>query len=199
VEVSLFEALAEWMGAPAYYTRYGGSQPARVGVEHATIAPYGSFATADGALLLAVQNDREWAALCTGPLGRPEFAADPRFALTSARVAHRAEVKALIGERLAGLSTDAALALLDQAGIAAARINEVADFLGHPVLAERGRWREVAVPGGTVGALLPPADLVGVEAVMGPVPAIGEHTDGTLRELGRGAADIAAVRRLAVD
>jgi len=193
VEVSLFEALAEWMGAPAYYTRYGGRQPARMGIEHATIAPYGPFPTADGTVLLAVQNDREWSALCAVLLGQPGFAADPRFTENSARVAHRAEVNALVGERLGVLQTDAAMALLDQAGIAVARINPVADFLDHPVLAERGRWRKVGVPGGKVDALLPPADLAGVAAVMGPVPAVGEHTDAILRELGRDDAEIAAL------
>lgn len=194
VEVSLFEALAEWMGAPAYYTRYGGRQPARMGIEHATIAPYGPFPTADGTVLLAVQNDREWASLCTALLGKPELARNPDYAVNSARVARRARVNALVGEKLAALGTDAAMTLLDEAGIAVARINEVADLLAHPVLAQRGRWRAVPVPGGAVDALLPPADLIGVEPVMGAVPAAGEHTAEILRELGHSAADVAALR-----
>ena len=198
VRVSLFEALAEWMGAPAYYTRYGGRQPARMGVEHATIAPYGPFPVADGTVLLAVQNDREWSALCTELIGQPALAADPRFALNSARVARRAEVNALVGAPLAALPGDAALARLDAAGIAAARINQVGDFLAHPVLAARDRWRPVAVPGGMVDALIPPASLDGVEPVMGPVPAAGQHTDAILRELGRGDAERAQLRRRAV-
>jgi formyl-CoA transferase len=198
VEVSLFEALAEWMGSPAYYTRYGGRQPARMGMEHATIAPYGPFPTTDGNVLLAVQNDREWAGLCTVLLGDAAIARDPRFAVNSARVAHRAAVNDLVGERLAGLTSEAAMVLLDKAGIAVARINQVADFLAHPVLAERNRWRTVGVPGGTAQALLPPADLAGVEPVMGPVPSVGEQTDAILRELGRDAADIAALHREAV-
>jgi itaconate CoA-transferase len=198
VEVSLFEALAEWMGAPAYYTRYGGRQPARMGAEHATIAPYGPYRTADGELLLAVQNEREWLVLCTRLLGSAELASDPRFATNSARVAHRGEVNALIGARLAGLATSTAMALLHQAGIAVARINQVPDFLAHPVLAQRGRWHTIAVPGGEVAALRPPADLAGVEPVMGPVPALGEHTGAILRELGRDEAAITALRGRAV-
>jgi formyl-CoA transferase len=198
VEVSLFEALGEWMGSPAYYTQYGGRQPSRMGMEHATIAPYGPFLTADGTVLLAVQNDREWAALCGVLLGDPGLATEPRFAVNSARVANRAEVNRLVGEQLAGLKSEAAMALLDKAGIAAARINEVADFLSHPVLAERERWREVAVPGGTAAALLPPVDLAGVDPVMGAVPAVGEHTDLILRELGRGGAEIEELRRQAI-
>jgi len=195
VEVSLFEALAEWMGAPSYYTKYSGRQPERMGIEHATIAPYGPFHTADGTVLLAVQNDREWTALCTVLLGQPGLACDPDFAVNSARVARRSQVNALVGERLAAFATDAAFALLDEAGIAVARINEVTDFLAHPVLARRGRWREVPVPGGTVDALLPPADLIGVAPIMGAVPEVGQHTDEILRELGRSESDIAAMRR----
>jgi len=198
VAVSLFEALAEWMGAPAYYTAYGGTQPARMGADHATIAPYGPFRTADGTILLGIQNEREWLSLCTLLLGSADLASDPRFATNSARVAHRAELSALINARLAALGTDAATALLDQAGIAVARINDVHEFLAHPVLAQRDRWRTVAVPGGTVSALRPPADLAGVEPVMGAVPAAGEHTDAILRELGRNDAAIAALRDRAV-
>jgi len=198
VEVSLFEALAEWMGAPAYYTAYGGRQPARMGAEHATIAPYGPFRTADGEVLLAVQNEREWLSLCTHLLGSAELASDARFATNSARVAHRAEVNALVGGRLAGLATGTAMNLLDRAGLAVARINQVPDFLAHPVLAARDRWRTVAVPGGAAAALRPPADLAGVEPVMCAVPAVGEHTDAILRELGRDDAAIAALRGRAV-
>jgi itaconate CoA-transferase len=198
VEVSLFDALAEWMGAPAYYTAYGGRQPARTGAEHATIVPYGPYGTADGTILLAVQNDRERRSLCTHLLGSAEVAVDPRFATNSARVAHRGELSKLISARLAGLATGEATTLLDKAGIAVARINQVPDFLAHPVLAGRDRWRTVAVPGGEILALRPPTDLAGVEPVMGAVPAVGEHTDAIMRELGRDDAAIAALRGRAV-
>ena len=194
VEVSLFEALAEWMGAPAYYQHYSGKQPPRVGAEHATIAPYGPYDTADGALLLAVQNDREWRALCRIVLGDETIATEGRFATNSARVEHRDALNALITAKLAGLTTKAAVELLDRAGVATARINDVADFLSHPVLAERNRWRTVAVPGGTITALRPPTDIAGVQPVMAAVPALGEHTESILRELDRPETEIAALR-----
>ncbi|GAA4558619.1 CaiB/BaiF CoA-transferase family protein [Pseudonocardia xishanensis] len=198
VEVSLFEALAEWMGAPANYTRYGGRQPSRVGAQHATIAPYGPYDTADGRILLAVQNDREWRALCAVVLGEPEIASTARFASNSARVAHREELNELISSRLATLDTTAAGKLLDEAGVANASINRISDFLDHPVLAERGRWAEIAAPGGPIQALRPPADLGGVEPVMGDVPALGAHTDDILRELGRTDSTVADLRARAV-
>jgi formyl-CoA transferase len=195
VEVSLFEALAEWMGSPAYYTRYGGHQPRRVGAQHATIAPYGPFTSADGdPVVLAVQNEREWAALCDHLLGDPAVATDERFATNSARVAHRDELNALLRERLAALGTAEAIAVLDRAGVANGRVNSVAGFLDHPVLRERGRWRQVDSPGGVIEALRPPADLGGVEPVMDPIPSPGEHTEAVLRALGRTDDDIAALR-----
>ncbi|GGL64519.1 CoA transferase [Streptomyces fumigatiscleroticus] len=200
VEVSLFEALAEWMGQPAYYTRYGGTQPARMGTRHATIAPYGAYPAADGKeVLFSIQNEREWAALCTDFLERPDLVGDPRFATASDRVAHREELDAVVAARCARSDAARVLKELQEAGIACAGVNDVAAFLAHPVLAGRDRWREVAVPGGaTVGALLPPADLAGLPARMGPVPDVGEHTDAILAELGRTAGEIAALRADAV-
>lgn len=182
------------MGQPALYTEYGGTPPPRVGARHATIAPYGPFTTAEGKdVLLSVQNEREWAALCTVVLGTPRLTVDPRFATGPDRVAHREELEELVAGRLAGLGTEEALELLEEAGIAAAGVNSVPEFLDHPVLAERGRWRQIEVPGtaSPVRALLPPADLGGVEAPMGPVPAAGEHTRRILASLGHSPQQIA--------
>ncbi|MET8949111.1 CaiB/BaiF CoA-transferase family protein [Streptomyces sp. NPDC004542] len=185
VEVSLFEALAEWVSQPAYYTRHSGTQPPRLGTQHATIAPYGAYTAADGNdVLLSVQNEREWAALCERFLEAPGLVTDPRFATGSARVAHRDELNAVIAERFAESDSGEIRELLDAAGIANTGVNDVRAFLDHAVLAGRDRWRDVRIPGGvSVPALLPPADLVGVAPRMGPVPALGAHTDAILREL----------------
>lgn len=197
VEVSLFDALAEWMSQPAYYTRYGGTQPPRIGAQHATIAPYGPFTAADGKdVMLSIQNEREWSALCTTVLGRPGLVADIRFATGADRVAHREELNAIVAARFLDLGSEDAMELLEGAGIANAGVNSIAEFLDHPALAERDRWRDISVPGapGPVQALLPPADLTGVSPRMDPVPAAGQHTEQILTALGRSRSDIGRLR-----
>ena len=186
VEVSLFEALAEWMNQPAYYTRYSGTQPPRVGTQHATIAPYGVYTAADGKdVLFSIQNEREWAALCEQFLGQPGLVTDPRFATGSARVAHREELNAIVAERFGELGGNEVTKLLDAAGIANAGVNDMTEFLAHPVLTGRNRWRDVRIPGGAVvPALLPPVDLAGTVPRMAAVPTAGEHTDSILAGLG---------------
>ncbi|TMR07317.1 CoA transferase [Actinomadura soli] len=195
VEVSLFEALGEWMSQPAYYTRYGGTPPPRIGTRHATIAPYGAYTAADGGqVLFSVQNEREWAALCERFLGRPDLVDDPRFATGSARVAHRDELDAIIAERFGRSGGAEVMEALDEVGIANAGVNGVQEFVAHPVLADRDRWHDVDLPGAVMQALRPPADLAGVRPRMDPVPAAGEHTERILTELGRTAAEIDALR-----
>ncbi|SDH84372.1 formyl-CoA transferase [Sinosporangium album] len=195
IEVSLFESLAEWMGQPAYYTQYGGSQPLRAGAAHATIAPYGPYPIGDGGtVLLSIQHDREWRAFCGTVLGDPELADDDRFANNAVRVINRDALDKVIVARLAELDTATTRALLDSAGIANAKLNTVAEFLAHPVLAGRDRWRTIAQPRGDIQALLPPATLAGVDIAMGPVPDLGEHTDAVLAGLGYDDQNIAALR-----
>ncbi|MEU9291123.1 CaiB/BaiF CoA-transferase family protein [Streptomyces sp. NPDC048275] len=196
VEVSLFEALAEWMSQPAYYTRHGGTQPPRIGTQHATIAPYGAYTAADGKdVLFSIQNEREWVALCERFLQRPDLVADVRFATGSARVAHRGELNEVVAARFARSDSAEVMKLLDEAGIANAGVNDVEEFLAHPVLSARDRWRDVPLPGGAmVPALLPPADLAGTAPRMDAVPAVGEHTEGILAELGYSAAEVAGLQ-----
>ncbi|WP_030933899.1 CaiB/BaiF CoA transferase family protein [Streptomyces sp. NRRL B-24720] len=195
VEVSLFEALSEWMGSPAYYTAYSGTQPARVGAQHATIAPYGPYEAADGrTVLLAIQNEREWTSFCTVFLDDAALATDERFRRGSSRVARREELNAIVAARFAELTAADAVKLLDEAKVANARLNSVAEYWEHPVLAGRDRWRDVATPGGPVRALLPPATISGLSPRMDPVPAVGEHTDDVLRGLGYDDPAISALR-----
>lgn len=183
-EVSLLDALAEWMGFPYYYTVYGGTSPARTGARHAAIAPYGPFSTGGGAqVFLAVQNDREWRKLCEEVLALPELVKDPRFATNPDRVDNERELTAAIETAFAELAADEVVARLDRAQIANARMRTVEEFADHPQLADRNRWHEVDSPVGPVRALQPPVTLAGRAPRMDRIPDVGEHTDAVLAEL----------------
>jgi crotonobetainyl-CoA:carnitine CoA-transferase CaiB-like acyl-CoA transferase len=185
VSVSLFDALVEWMAQPLYYGHYGSTLPARTGARHSTIAPYGPFTAGDGGtVLLAVQNPREWGRLCEIVLDAPDLATDPRFATNPDRVANRDELEAIITAAIARVSAAQLEGLLERAGVAHARMNDVEQLWRHPVLVGRDRWREIQTPGGPAGALPPPAALAGVDPVLGDVPAVGAHSRNILGELG---------------
>ncbi|MFL5453266.1 MAG: CaiB/BaiF CoA transferase family protein [Myxococcales bacterium] len=191
VEVSMLEALVEWMGYPIYYGRYGGKPPGRTGATHPSIAPYGPHRTGDGkTVVLGLQNEREWAVFCEQVLRRADLATDRRFTSNSARVANRTELTRIIEETFAGATAADVVARLDSAGIANGRLNTIADIAAHPQLAARNRWREVQTSAGPVAATLPPANLEGVTPSMGAVPALGQHTEAVLLSLGYSAQQI---------
>jgi itaconate CoA-transferase len=180
LEVSLLDALGEWMSQPVYYTVYGEQDARRTGARHASISPYGPYL--GGQVFLGLQNDREWAVLCEQVLGRPDLITDDRFATNPDRVMHDDELTPIIEAALGSMAPEEVVARLDAAGIASARLRTPAEFAAHPQLAARDRWREVGTPAGQVRALLPPVTVPGREAAMGAVPAFGQHTDAVLSE-----------------
>jgi len=181
--VAMLDALGEWMTQPYYYHVYGGHPVHRTGARHASISPYGPYASADGQVFIGLQNDREWAVLCGRVLDRPELADDPRFRTNPDRLAHDAEVTRLIEDALAAMPADEVARVLDEVGIANARMRTPAEFAAHPQLAARDRWRDVDSPGGPVRTLLPPVTVPGREPAMGAIPAAGQHTAAILAEL----------------
>jgi itaconate CoA-transferase len=195
IEVTMFEAMVEWMGHPLYYTHFSGKAPKRAGPDHATIVPYGRFRAGDGKhVMFGIQNEREWASFCKGVLQQPELATDARYDNNTKRTAARAEVVALIEGVFAKLTAEQVVERLDAAGIANARLNSPDEVWAHPQLAARNRWREVGSPAGPLPAVLPPASFDGVEMRMDPIPGIGEHTDAILAELGYAAEEIAMLK-----
>ncbi|MBY8910364.1 CoA transferase [Salinicoccus roseus] len=185
MEVSMLEALGEWMGYPAYYAAYGNKEPKRTGASHSTIYPYGPFVCGDGkTVFIGLQNEREWAQFCNRVLDDPELKNDARFNTNSLRSENRAALKALIEEQFSSLTSETVIERVEDAKIANARLNTMKDFFNHPQLKARGRWKDVETPEGRISALVPPVTMNGFEAIMKPVPGLGEHTDSILEELG---------------
>lgn len=195
LEISMFDALTEWMGHPLYLTQHTGTAPPRVGLSHPIIAPYDAFPTGDGEqVVLGIQNDREWVRLATKVLERPELATDPDFATNQARVRNRERVNAAVVEGLARLTREEAVARLEEANIANARLRSVPQLVEHPQLTGRDRWREVDSPAGRLPTVLPPMNFADLEPPLGPVPDLGEHTEPILRSFGYSDEDITRLR-----
>ena len=184
IDVTMFEATAEWMGHPMYVQMYADRQLPRMGLSHAAIAPYDAYPTADGQVLIGIQNDRGWRSLVTEVFGRADLAEDPRFRSNVLRVENRAACDAEVAGQTRSWLTADLDARLAQVGIPAAQVNSVRGLVEHPQLRARDRWRHVETEHGTVEALLPPATFADVEAPMGAVPALGQHTVAVLREVG---------------
>ena len=186
IDIAMLECLTEWM-TPALYVWQGtGAVPARVGVRHNMIVPYGAYACADGSVLFAIQTQAEWRRFCAQVMGMPELADDARFTNNAARVAHRHELEALIEARLRTQSRAVVADLLDAADIPMGVVNDVPDVVAHRQLAARERWTTVDSPGGQIPALIPPHNLRSVTPRMGAVPALGADTAAVLAEIGLG-------------
>ena len=195
IDVSMLEALGEWMGFPMYYAFEGQTPPARSGASHAAIYPYGPFQAGDGnAIVLGLQNEREWKLFCETVMQDAALATDPRFDSNARRHENRTQLKAIIDACFAKLTTAEVCERLDQAPIANARMNDMDGLWAHPQLAARERWQTVGSPAGDIPALLPPGKNSAFTYRMDPIPKLGAHTEAILTSLGHSAEAIANLR-----
>jgi itaconate CoA-transferase len=195
LETNLLDALTEWTSPALYSAMHSGILPQRSADSHPSLYPYGRFHCRGGrSLNIGIQNDREWVRLCTDVLGRPDLAHDPRVSRNIDRSRNRELVDEVMESTFAELDVEEVAERLESADIAFGMVNDMADLADHPQLAARDRWRDVQTPAGPRRALRPPVDLPSGEAAMGPIPAVGEHTQSILAWLGYGSGDIAEMR-----
>lgn len=183
LDVSMLESMAEWMSFPMYYASEGASAPALAGAEHASIYPYGPFDTGGGGtVMLGMQNEREWGIFCNEVLRRPDLLKDERFVSTSLRSKNRKKLRQIIEEVFSDFDADTVLDRLQTAGIANAKLNDMAGLWAHPQLKARDRWTQVNTPNGMIAALKPAGAAEGSEVRMDPIPAVGEHNEAIFKE-----------------
>ncbi|QWD78524.1 CaiB/BaiF CoA-transferase family protein [Polynucleobacter sp. MWH-Svant-W18] len=195
IDISMLESLSEWMSFPLYYAYQGANPPPRNGASHATIYPYGPFKAGDGkTVMLGLQNEREWVQFCEIVLENVALAKDKRFDRNFKRNEKRAELLQIIDACFSKLTSEQLIARLDQAQIANAHLNDMEGLWKHEQLKARERFTEVATPNGPIAALLPPGLNDSYDYRMDPIPAVGQHTDAILKELGLADSDIATMR-----
>lgn len=195
VTVSLFDTMMDLMGYPLTYTQHSGVDQQPLGMSSPAVAPYGAYSTADGqTVVLGTTNDREWQRLAREIIERPDLAEDDRFATNSRRVANRAVLDEAIQSWCCQHDLAHVQRTADEAGIGNARYNLPSEVLNHPQLSERDRWRTVDTSAGRIRAILPPPIIEGYEQPMNAVPALGQHTDAVLGELGFPADEIDRLR-----
>ena len=199
IDVSMLESMAEWMSFPLYYAYDGAQPPVRAGASHATIYPYGAFPAGDGKfVMLGLQNEREWAMFCDKVLDQPALKTEERFSSGPRRSIARKELYLIIAEAFSKLTAEQIVKRLDQAQIGNARMNDMHEVWDHAQLRARERWVDIDTPVGKIKAMLPPGMPESFEPRMDPVPAIGQHTEAILGELGYDSAAIAKLRAQSV-
>jgi itaconate CoA-transferase len=191
IDISMLECLGEWVTAPLYHQLYVGNAPARAGMRHNMIVPYGPYRVGSGrSVNVAVHTAAQWERFCRLVLRKPELARDARFSTNELRVSNRADLESTIERILASESRDTVLERMDAADLPSGAMNELRDVVAHPQLEARRRWITIATPTGPVRSLTHPLNLGGLPRRAGAVPKLGEYTDEIRRLLGPDAPEV---------
>jgi crotonobetainyl-CoA:carnitine CoA-transferase CaiB-like acyl-CoA transferase len=199
IEISMLEAMTEWMGYPLYYSLDGATQPTRSGTDHATIYPYGCFRTGsesssgESEIMLGIQNEREWEKFCRIILDDDSLITAPAYTSNSNRSKNRDSLRIIIEDKLKKLKAEEVIEALESCGIACAKANTLAELWQHPQLRALNRFIEVETEVGTLEALAPPGHSDSFDAAVSKVPSLGEHTRTILGELGYTDSEIEAL------
>jgi len=199
IEISMLEAMTEWMGYPLYYSLDGATQPTRSGTDHATIYPYGCFRTGsesssgENEIMIGIQNQREWEKFCRIILDDDSLITAPAYTSNSNRSKNRDSLRIIIEDKLKKLKAEEVIEALESCGIACAKANTIAELWQHPQLRALNRFIEVETEVGTLEALAPPGHSDSFDAAVSKVPSLGEHTRTILGELGYTDSEIEAL------
>ena len=178
IDMALMDCAVAMLANQATNFLASGRSPSRLGNAHPNIAPYQVFAVADGHIIVAVGNDRQFQSLC-GAIGAGGGGAEPDFASNPLRVANRARLEAALSPRLAAFTRAALLAKLEATGVPAGPINRIADVFADPQVIHRGMKLELAGDDGTrVAGVASPIVIDGVRMVAArPSPRLGEMSE----------------------
>ena len=185
IDISMLEAMVEWMGFPLFYSYGGAPPPERAGSDHASIYPYGIFQTGDAeTLMIGLQNEREWVNFCRKVLNKPELVEDQRFSSNTNRSINRDSLRVIIQDIFNTLSTKNLVEQLESAGIAFANVNDMSEVWRHRQLKDLNRLVTTSTPEGEISTFLPPTNNREFDPTLSAVPSLGEHSRLILEELG---------------
>jgi itaconate CoA-transferase len=196
IDISMFDSAVAWLGYFPHHYWHRGEEPARVGMRHHYIVPYGPYLAGDGVYVtLAVASPQDWEVFCRKVIERPELLEDQRFRTAPDRRKNRAILEEMVEKFFLERPHEEWLRRLREAELPHGRLNGIGEVLAHPQVIARKMIREMESPVGTVPVIGSPLRLSDSPVRFDPIPALGQDTEAILKELGYTSAEIEDFRR----